>query len=124
MRKELGSSAEGHPLEAVRILNAAKQSAPLDPRAYFYSGMALQQAGRLRDAASELGEAVHLAPPEPVYRVFQAHVLEQLKQDPAAQDSLAVFQRQQTLEQLDPAWLRLLADVLPPAEGRRRHPGA
>jgi tetratricopeptide (TPR) repeat protein len=106
-----GLLGTGHPLEAVRILNAAKQSAPLDPRPYFYSGMALEQAGRLRDAASELGEAVHLAPHEPVYRVFQAHVLEQLKQDPAAQDSLAVFQRQQTLEQLDPAWLRLLADV-------------
>jgi tetratricopeptide (TPR) repeat protein len=97
--------------ESVRVLNDAKQSAPQDPRPYFYAGMALAQAGRLRDAASELGEAVHLAPTQPDYRVFQAHVLEQLKQKFAAQDALAMFQNQQTLQQLDPAWLRLLAEV-------------
>src|SRR5467141_3621714 len=102
---------EGRHLESVEVLNSAKQSAPQDARPYFYCGMALAQAGRMRDAASELGEAVHLAPAQLHYRVFQAHVLEQLKQAAAAQEAVAAFQNGQTLEHLDPAWLRLLADV-------------
>jgi Flp pilus assembly protein TadD len=102
---------QGQLLESVSILNNAKQSAPEDARPYFYCGMALAQAGRMRDAASELGEAVHLAPGQLHYRVFQAHVLEQLKQTTAAQEALAAFKRAETLEHLDPAWLRLLADV-------------
>ena len=102
---------EGRLLESVRVLNDAKQASPQDARPYFYCGMALAQAGRMRDAASELGEAVHLAPEQLHYRVFQAHVLEQLKQTAAAQDALAVFQKDGMAERLDPAWLRLLADV-------------
>ena len=102
---------EGHLLESVKVLNDAKQSAPEDARPYFYCGMAFAQAGRMRDAASELGEAAHLAPAQLDYRVFQAHVLVELKQASAAQDALAVFQKEQMLEQLSPAWLRLLADV-------------
>ena len=102
---------EGHLLESVKVLNDAKQSAPEDARPYFYCGMALAQAGRMCDAASELGEAVHLAPAQLDYRVFQAHVLVELKQASAAQDALAVFQKEQMVEQLSPAWLRLLADV-------------
>lgn len=102
---------EGRLLESVDVLNSAKQSAPQDARAYFYCGMALAQAGRMRDAASEMGEAVHLAPDQLPYRVFQAHVLEQLKQAAAAQEAVAAFENEQTLERLDTAWLRLLADV-------------
>ena len=102
---------EGRHLESVEVLNSAKQSAPQDARPYFYCGMALAQAGRMRDAASEVGEAVHLAPEQLHYRVFQAHVLEQLKQGTAAQEAVAAFQNGQTLEHLDLAWLRLLADV-------------
>jgi Flp pilus assembly protein TadD len=102
---------EGQLLESVRVLNNAKQSAPQDARPYFYCGMALAQAGRMRDAAYELGEAVHLAPEQLHYRVFQAHVLQQLKQTSAAQDTLAVFRKELMAERLDPAWLRLLADV-------------
>ena len=102
---------EGHLLESIKVLNSAKQSAPQDARPYFYCGMALAQAGRMRDAASELGEAVRLAPEQLDYWVFQAHVLEQLKQTSEAQDALAVFQKDQMLQRLDPAWLRLLADV-------------
>ena len=102
---------EGRLLESVNALNTAKQSAPQDAGPYFYCGMALAQAGRMRDAASEIGEAVHLAPEQLHYRVFQAHVLEQLKQTAAAQEAVAAFQNEQTLEHLDPAWLRLLADV-------------
>ena len=102
---------EGHLLESVEVLNRAKQSALEDARPYFYCGMALAQAGRMRDAASEVGEAVHLAPEQLHYRVFQAHVLEQLKQAAAAQEALAALQNNQDLEHLDLAWLRLLADV-------------
>ncbi|PYU54227.1 MAG: hypothetical protein DMG55_32215 [Acidobacteria bacterium] len=102
---------EGRHLESVEVLNSAKQRAPQDARPYFYCGMALAQTGRMRDAASEVGEAVHLAPEQLHYRVFQAHVLEQLKQRTAAQEAVAAFQNGQTLEHLDLAWLRLLADV-------------
>jgi Flp pilus assembly protein TadD len=102
---------EGRLAESVKVLNGAKQCSPQDPRPYFYCGMALAQAGHMRDAAAELGEAVHLAPAQLDYRVFQAHVLEQLKQTFAAEDALAVFQKEQAAEQLSPAWLKLLADV-------------
>jgi len=43
---------EGRHLESVEVLNSAKQRAPQDARPYFYCGMALAQAGRMRDAAS------------------------------------------------------------------------
>jgi tetratricopeptide (TPR) repeat protein len=102
---------KGRLLESVEVLNGAKQSAPLDARPYFYCGMALAQAGRMRDAASEVGEALHLAPEQLPYHVFQAHVLEQLKQAAAAQEALAALKDEKALEQLDLAWLRLLADV-------------
>jgi len=102
---------EGRLLESVEVLNSAKQSSLQDARPYFYCGMALAQAGRMRDAASEVGEAVHLAPKQLPYRVFQAHVLEQLKQATAAQEALATLQDNEALEHLDLAWLRLLADV-------------
>ena len=101
----------GRYLEAIGAFNNAKQIAPQDGRAYFYCGMAYAQAGRMRAAASELGEAVHLAPDQLAYRVFQAHVLEQLKQPAGAEQALAVFQNDQMMARLDPAWLRLLADV-------------
>jgi tetratricopeptide (TPR) repeat protein len=101
----------GHFQEAVQVLNRAKQQAPQDPRPYFYCGMALAQAERLQDAASELVEAVHLAPDRLEYRVFQAHVLQQLVQVYAAENTLAIFQDEHTLRQLPPSWLRLLADV-------------
>jgi tetratricopeptide (TPR) repeat protein len=102
---------QGHILESVEIFNQAKQGAPKDPRPYFYCGTAFAQAGRMRDAAAELGEAIHLAPDQLDYKVFQAHVLEQLKQTSLAEDTLAVFQDGHAAEQLSPPWLRLLADV-------------
>src|SRR5215467_11051647 len=111
LEKGIKLLGQGRLLESVEVLNGAKQSAPQDARPYFYCGMALAQAGRMRDAASEVGEAIHLAPEQAHYRVFQAHVLEQLKQATAAQEALATLQDNQTLERLDLAWLRLLADV-------------
>jgi len=58
----------GSLVEAVKALNAAKQSAPQDARPYFYCGMAVAQAGKIRDAAAELAEAVHLAPDRADFR--------------------------------------------------------
>jgi tetratricopeptide (TPR) repeat protein len=101
----------GRLLESVKALNAAKQSAPQDARPYFYCGMALAQAGQMRDAAAELAEAVHLAPDQLDYRVFQAHVFQQLMQTYAAENTLTVFKSDHALHQLDSAWLRLLGDV-------------
>ena len=97
--------------EAVKAFNAAKQSAPQDARPYFYCGMASAQAGKMRDAAAELAEAVHLAPDQLNYRVFQAHVFQQLMQTDAAESTLRVFASETALRQIDPAWLRLLGDV-------------
>ncbi|HEV2379801.1 MAG TPA: tetratricopeptide repeat protein [Terriglobia bacterium] len=102
---------EGKPLGSVNLLNRVKQLSPQDARPYFYCGIALEQAGRIQDAASELGEAVHLAPDQPVYRVFQAHVLEELKQPFAAEDALALAQKDLKAGQLAPSWLRLMVDV-------------
>ena len=101
----------GSLLEAVKAFNAAKQSAPQDARPYFYCGMALAQAGNMRDAAAELAEAVHLAPDQLHYRVFQAHVFQELMQTAAAENTLQVFESGTALRRLDPAWLRLLGDV-------------
>jgi len=102
---------EGRLPDSVKALNAAKQSAPQDARPYFYCGMALAQAGQMRDAAAELAEAVHLAPDQLDYRVFQAHVFQQLMQTAAAENTLAVFKSDSALRQLPIAWLRLLGDV-------------
>src|SRR5207302_11312741 len=62
---------EGRFLESVEVLNSAKQSAPQDAQPYFYCVMALPQPGRLRHGCCEVGEAVHLAPEQLHYRVFQ-----------------------------------------------------
>jgi len=96
--------------EAVQALNDAKQRDLQDARPYFYCGMALSQSGHMQDAASELVEAVHLAPQRLEYRVFQAHVFEELKQMEAADATLAAFKDAQVLARLSAAWLRLLAD--------------
>jgi len=97
--------------QAVELLNRAKQDAPQDPRPYFYCGTALAQAGNMQEAAAELGEAVHLAPETLEYRVFQAHVFDQLRQTSEAENTLAILEDENKLRHLDPSWLRLLADV-------------
>jgi tetratricopeptide (TPR) repeat protein len=97
--------------EAVAAFNRFKQTAPQDPRPYFYSGMALAEAGRLGAAASELQEAVRLAPDRPEYCVFQAHVFVHLKHKAEAAKTLAILEKEDHAKQLAPAWLKLLADV-------------
>jgi tetratricopeptide (TPR) repeat protein len=96
--------------ESVSAFNRFKQTAPQDPRPYFYAGTALAQAGQLNHAALELGEAVHLAPDRPEYRIFQAHVFLDLEQPSAALEALAMFQAGERVNQLTTAWLHLLAE--------------
>lgn len=99
-----------HYNEALDAFRRFKQVAPQDPRPYFYSGMALAQTGQLSAAASELSEAVRLGPDRHESLVYQANVLAQLKQKQPALKVLGVFQKQNVVEQLDPAWLKLLED--------------
>ena len=106
--KLLGS---GRFLEAVAAFNNFKQTAPGDPRPYFYSGIALSEAGRLSAAALELSEAVRMGPERPEYRVFQANVLSRLRQTAGAIDALTIFDKKAVEQQLDTAWLWLLSDV-------------
>ncbi len=97
--------------EAVAAFNRFKQTAPQDPRPYFYSGMALAQMEELSAAALELQEAVRLDPHQPEYVVYQASVLARLKQKDAALTALALFQKEDQVKQLTAAWLQLLAEA-------------
>jgi len=101
----------GHLTEAVAAFNRFKQTDPLDARPYFYSGMALNDGGEFSAAASELQEAVRLAPDRREYRVYQASVFIKLKQNDSAAEALRVIANQKEAEQLPPTWLRLLAEV-------------
>ena len=73
--------------------------------------MALTQAGRLTAAALELQEAVRLAPGKPEYLVLQASVLSQLKQNENALAALAAAEKEGSAKELEPAWLKLLAET-------------
>src|SRR2546423_10895258 len=64
--------AAGRYAESLTAFNRVKQSAPENSIPYFYSGLALTQAGRLSAAALELQEAIRLAPGKPEYLVLQA----------------------------------------------------
>src|SRR5256712_248949 len=102
---------KGRLKEAVAAFDRFKQTAPQDPRPYFYSGMALTEARELSRAASELQEAVRLSPDQPEYRLYQANVFAQLKQKDAALGALGIFTKQDEAEQLPASWLLLLAEV-------------
>jgi Flp pilus assembly protein TadD len=103
--------SEGKYEQAVGVLNRSKQDSPLDPRPYFYSGMALTQAGELSPAAMELKEAVRLKPGDPVYRIFLANIYSRLKQKTHALAALSIFNGAGSLQPLATSWLNLLADV-------------
>lgn len=103
--------SEGKYDQAVSILSRCKQESPLDPRPYFYAGMALTQAGKLPPAALELQEAVRLAPKDPVYRIFQANVYSRLRQKTPALDALSIFDGDDSLKPIPSPWLYMLADI-------------
>ena len=97
--------------QAIAVLNRCKQESPLDPQPYFYSGMALTQAGELSPAALELKEAVRLAPNNLVYHVFLANIYSRLRQKTHALAALTIFDGNDIVQGLPASWLNLLADV-------------
>ena len=103
--------AAGRYIESLAAFNRFKQSAPQDSSPYFYSAMALAQAGRMNAAALELQEAVRLAPGKLEYLVLQASVLSQLKQNDSALAALATVDKEGSGKQLEPAWLKLMAET-------------
>jgi len=102
---------EGHYVEAIAAFNQFKQTAALDARSYFYSGMAFAELGRLNAAALELDEAVRLDPRKPQYLIFQANVFSRLKQNEHALDALASLGKELASPQLETAWLWLVSDT-------------
>src|SRR5262249_6639807 len=103
--------SEGRFTEAVAVFSRIKLTSPQDARPYFYSGMALAEAGRLTAAALELGEAVRLDPHHPEYLILQANVFARLKQKSHVDDALAIFQKAGAAEKLEASWLWLLVDA-------------
>lgn len=103
--------SQGRFNEAIAVFNRFKQANPQDARAYFYSGMALTEAGRLTAAALELVEALRLDPQHPEYLILQANVFARLKQKSHADDALAIFQKTGAAEKLESSWLWLLVDA-------------
>jgi tetratricopeptide (TPR) repeat protein len=97
--------------EAVELFHGIKRTRPKDPRPYFYSSLALMDAGDLTQAASELDEAVRLDPSKIEYRVFQASVSSRLGHHDRALKSVAQLTNAETVNKLTPAWMWLLADV-------------
>ena len=101
---------DGHLTEALAAFSRFKQNAPQDARPYFYSGVALTDAGRLTAAALELSEAVRLDPQRLEYLIFQANVFARLKQMDHANDVLGSLQSS-AAERLEASWLQLLSEV-------------
>src|SRR5262245_31980274 len=97
--------------EAVDHFNRIKRTSPQDARPYFYAGMALLESGKLTQAASELEEAVRLAPGKAEYVLFKATVQSRLGHAELASRSLDVFTDSSRVSTLSPAWMWLLADV-------------
>jgi len=102
--------ANGNFTEALTAFSRFKQNAPQDARPYFYSGLALTDAGRLTAAALELSEAVRLDPQRPDYLIFQANIFARLKQKTHANDVLTSFQSADA-ERFEASWLQMLAEV-------------
>ena len=96
---------------AINLFNQCKQSNPQDARPYFYSGLALVDAGRLSAAALEMDEALRLDPQRPEYLVFQANLFARLKQKTPAEDALASLQKLDATDRLEASWLWMLSDV-------------
>ncbi len=103
--------ANGRFIDAVAAFSRFKQVAPQDARPYFYSGLALTEAGRLTAAALELSEAVRLDPQRLEYLIFQANVFARLKQTAHANDALASVESAGAAERLDASWLQMLSEV-------------
>ena len=103
--------SQGRFPEAISLFNHCKQTNPQDARPYFYSGLALAEAGRVSAAALEMDEAVRRDPQRPEYLVFQANLFARLKQKPPAEATLESLQKLGAVERLEASWLWMLSDV-------------
>lgn len=103
--------SEGNFTAAVAAFNRHKQTHPADARAYFHAGLALVEAGRLSDAALELGEALRLDPQRLEYLILQASLFARLKQRTHAERALAMLPQPGAIERLEAAWLWMFSDV-------------
>ena len=103
--------SQGHFSESIALFNQCKQTNPQDARPYFYSGLALAEAGRLSAAALELDEAVRRDSQRPEYLIFQANLFARLKQKSPAEEALASLQKLGAVERLEASWLWMLSDV-------------
>ncbi len=97
--------------QALELFNLQKQLDPLDPRAYFYSGMVLSRSNNLTAAVEDLKESVRRGPDVLEHTVLYANVLAQLGHDKLAADALVPFQRRKAIEELNAAWIWLLFDT-------------
>ena len=97
--------------EAIAAFGRLKQMAPLDPRAYFLSGIALAESGHLSAAAAELYESVRLGPEQPEPALALGNVLIRLGQKRQATRVLGVFEQKTALNRLSTANLSELVKV-------------
>ncbi len=97
--------------EALALFDKAKQAAPSDPLPYFYSGLALLEAGQLRQAGAELRGALEREPERPEYLLLYAEVLQRLGLKDSANTTLAPLDDPEKCGQLSPSQLWLLADL-------------
>ncbi len=103
--------SQGRFPEAIALFNQCKQTNPPDARPYFYSGLALAEAGRLSAAALELDEALRRDSQQPEYLVFQANLFARLKQKTPAEETLTSLQTLGATDRLEASWLWMLSDV-------------
>jgi Flp pilus assembly protein TadD len=97
--------------EAVATLNRCKQILPQDARAYFFSGVALAEAGHLSAAAAELAEAVRLDPAHAEYILAQANLLAGLGHKSEAVKALAGLSQKDALARLSTGSLWQMEEI-------------
>ncbi len=97
--------------EALQLFDRVKQQDPADSRPFFYSGVALLEAGRLRQAGAEFRGALALDPERPEYVLLYAETLQRLGLKDSANTTLAPLEDPARWEALDAGELWLLGDL-------------
>lgn len=97
--------------QAIELFSELKTESD-DPRAYFFTGLALMQKGRLAEAASELKEAVERDPEIPQYVLAYSNVLLSQKKRAEAGRQLEILSRHDSaLSTLESPELWLLSNM-------------
>jgi aspartate beta-hydroxylase len=92
----------GHSQNAVRLLTEAAEQMPLDARLHNWLGRARTTLGDAAGAAAAHERALHLAPHQPLFRLYFAAALEQRD---AHEQALLHYLRAVREAQLDNSWL-------------------